>query len=35
MYKTRIKQWGLAKKSKENDMRVIVHEKKQLEDQED
>ena len=33
MYKIRIKQCGLAK-NKENDMRVIVRKKKQLEDQE-
>ena len=33
MYKIRIKQWGLDKKSKENEMRAIVHKKKQLRDQ--
>lgn len=33
MYKTRVKQWGLDKKSKENEMRAIVRKKKQLGDQ--
>ena len=30
MYKTRIKQWGLDKKHKENEMRAIVHKTKTL-----
>ncbi|KAL9071458.1 MAG: hypothetical protein Q9161_004175 [Pseudevernia consocians] len=33
MYKTRIKQWGLDKKNKANEMRAIVRKKKQLGDQ--
>lgn len=33
MYKIRIKQWGLDKKSKENEMRAIVRKNKQLKNQ--
>ena len=33
MYKTHIKQWGLDKKNKENEMRVIVRNKQQMDDQ--
>ena len=32
MYKTRIKQWGLDKKNKANEMRAIIRKKKQLGD---
>ena len=33
MYKKRIKQWGLDKKNKENEMRAVVRKRKQLGDQ--
>lgn len=33
MYKTRIKQWGLDKKNKENEMRAIVRKSKHVRDQ--